>query len=75
MSGGTLIKTAPDAEVGGSSLWHHSLDFDGERHTTACGRDFACQGSVVDVQMDVPDELDGGNICYECASADTPRQP
>jgi hypothetical protein len=65
---GTLIKAAssldPDAPE-----WHHSVEFDGYDHTTACGRTIAAGDDVDEVLLEIPDGLETGNTCPNCKDA------
>ena len=49
--------------------WHHSVEFDGYKHTTACGRDVGCD-DIRDVVMNPVDgwhkNVTPNNGCPSC---------
>ncbi len=61
---GTLILAT---DRGQSPTWHHSVDFDGDVHTTACGSSIQCS-EVEEVELDVSSGVleDADRVCSTC---------
>jgi hypothetical protein len=63
-----VLVTHPDYGL----MWHHSTDFDGCTHETACGRSVDCD-EVRDTERDVREHMEGiasrGDCCIRCEEA------
>lgn len=60
---GTLIRTAGDAELRGST-WHRSVAFDGHTHLTECGKTFNAKGQVVACVVEADrEDFDPERVC------------
>jgi len=67
---GTAILVSDDAVDTDRPFWHHSVEYDGYHHVTACGLEIDVEQGVNDVLMELPDdwndEVGPSNRCPEC---------
>ena len=63
---GTLIRV----NHGAREMWHHSVEFDGYEHETACGQSFEChEVNCVLLEISAWGDIYKQRCCDECAGS------